>query len=425
MKAAASRPPGDFDGPAPRRRLHVLVSAFSCNPGSGSEPGAGWLWSVAAAARHEVTLLTWAGYRPGVDAALADHPQLAIQPIYLPQPSWLPGPADDLRVLRARYAAWQVSAHRVVKAAHRQSPFDVAHHLTLAADWMAPGVGGVAGLPLVWGPVGGYSRRAWRMARWLGPGWLPSEVARRAGTGVARAAAGRWAARHSALVVAQNEDAAQRLRRLGAPRVVVEPNVALDGDGDGLVTAGGAAASAPDGYRKAGRAIFAGRLIRWKGAALALRALADPRLAGWSLDVYGDGPDRGRLIALGRRLDLGTRVQFQGMRARHEVRAAFASSDVLLLPSLNDSAGWVIAEAARAGCPTVCLDRGGPPGLVGEGAGTVVPVGSGLPRRIADAVLASRRLDPPLRRWDTDRLPALVDGWYQSVAAAPDPATSA
>lgn len=403
----------DGQEPAPRRTLRVVISAFSCIPGSGSEPGAGWSWAVAAAARHDVTLLTWEGYRHGVEDALAALPGLPVRPMFIPQPSWLPGGAGDLRALRARYALWQAVAHRAVRRAHARTPFDVAHHLTLAADWMPPGAGGVPGLPLVWGPVGGYSRPAWRMARWLGPRWVAGEAARRAGTGLFRASAGRWAARHASLVVAQNDDSAERLRQLGARRVVVEPNVALEG----LGSTAGARPRCIESDGRPGRAVFAGRLLRWKGAALALRALADRRLTSWALDVYGDGPDRLRLEGLSHRLGLDGRVRFHGMCERAQVRASFASANVLVLPSLNDSAGWVIPEAALEGCPTVCLDRGGPLGLVGQGAGIAVAVGPDLPRRLATAMLESRRLEQPLCRWGTDRLPSLVDGWYQAVVA--------
>jgi glycosyltransferase involved in cell wall biosynthesis len=263
------------------------------------------------------------------------------------------------------------------------------------------------------------------MARWLGPRWVADEAARRVTTAAARAVGGRWGARRSSLVVAQNHDAARQAQRLGARTVVVEPNVALE-------RAPGAPPARPAGDRpppEAGRAVFAGRLIRWKGAAVAVRALAQPPLRRWALDVYGEGEERRRLERLSARLGVGDRVRFHGQADRQEVLRAFAEADVLVLPSLNDSAGWVVAEAAAAGCPTVCLERGGPAELVAEGAGVAVAVGPRLVERVAAAMVASRRLAAPLDRWSTERMPALVDAWYQAVAAppgpAPAPATSA
>lgn len=38
--------------------MRVLVSAYACTPGRGSEPGAGWEWAAAAARENWVLLLT-------------------------------------------------------------------------------------------------------------------------------------------------------------------------------------------------------------------------------------------------------------------------------------------------------------------------------------------------------------------------------
>jgi len=37
--------------------MRVLLSAFACAPGEGSEPGVGWEWSQRIAQRHEVWVL--------------------------------------------------------------------------------------------------------------------------------------------------------------------------------------------------------------------------------------------------------------------------------------------------------------------------------------------------------------------------------
>ena len=50
--------------------MKILVSAYACEPGKGSEPGAGWLWARAAARRHEVWVLTRANNREAIEAAL-------------------------------------------------------------------------------------------------------------------------------------------------------------------------------------------------------------------------------------------------------------------------------------------------------------------------------------------------------------------
>jgi glycosyltransferase involved in cell wall biosynthesis len=398
-----------------------LVSAVVAAPDEGSEPGAGWRWTVAAAARHEVWLLVLDTSRARIDAVLAAQPDLRIRPVYLTQPRWLPGPSDDLRGLRLRYLVWQAQIARRAAALHAEIGFDVVHHLTLAADWLPAGVFAVGDVPVIWGPVGGHTRPAWRAARWFGPRWLAAEVGRRTVGCVGRAVWGRRQAARAALVVAQNPDAAALLRRYrgqrapGEPDVALEPNVAVEA---GLAEA----RSSPVPGAEAGGpvAVFAGRLVRWKGAHLALAALATPALPGWRLDVYGDGPQREALVALAARLRVTDRVRFLGARPRDEVLAALAQAGALVLPSLNDSAGWVAGEAVALGCPVVCLDRGGPPLVAAAGSGPPpVRVGPDLVEHLAAAIAGCAEVGHrPAERWSVTRLPDLLDGWYHAAAGA-------
>jgi glycosyltransferase involved in cell wall biosynthesis len=138
-------------------------------------------------------------------------------------------------------------------------------------------------------------------------------------------------------------------------------------------------------------ALFVGRLLAWKGGALALRALA--LLDGWELIVCGSGRDKRRLERL------ATKLRVELMR----------DSDVLLFPSLHDEGGFVIAEAMAAGLSVVCLKRGGPPTIWGAG---IVP--SRVSRTVEDlarAVLDSDESSvPPFPDIDSsaDRLRALL-----------------
>jgi glycosyltransferase involved in cell wall biosynthesis len=48
------------------------------------------------------------------------------------------------------------------------------------------------------------------------------------------------------------------------------------------------------------------------------------------------------------------------------------NSDVFLFPSLHDDSPLAISEAMACGLPVVCLERGGPPVLIGEAGGRAV-----------------------------------------------------
>jgi glycosyltransferase involved in cell wall biosynthesis len=203
-----------------------------------------------------------------------------------------------------------------------------------------------------------------------------------------------------------NDDVARRFRKARA--VVVEPNFALtDGELVERATTAGSGRTA----------IFVGRLVPWKGARIAIAALARPEAREWRLEFYGGGPDRPYLEHLAAGLGVADRVEFRGRVTRPEVLDAMARADAFVFPSLHDSAGWAVGEASSIGCPVVCLDIGGPPLLADVNARTV-PVDqdlvAGVARRLQEC---ESRPGTPTRRWSVDRLPALTAKWYDLAIA--------
>jgi glycosyltransferase involved in cell wall biosynthesis len=389
--------------------VNVLVSAYACEPGEGSEPGAGWAFVRAAALRHDVWLLTRSNLAPVIEPARQREPELKLHPVYLDLPPWVLRWKRGLRGVHWYYPLWQLAAWRHARRLQRQVRFELAHHVTFAADWMPAGVGWLRDVPLVWGPIGGTTGVPWTLWRWLGWRGFLSEAIRGPVTWSGRQLFGRPVARRAALVVAQNHDVAKAFG--GRQPVVVEPNVAMDGP---AATPARRGASGPMARR---RALFAGRLLAWKGIRLAVAAVARPEAAGWSLDIYGGGPEADAVIRLARRLGVTDRVVLHGVRSRGEVLAAMAQADALLYPSMHDAASWVVAEALSLGCPVVCLDRGGPAVLVGPGEGVKVPITRDV---VADLASALSSLPPdrglPVTRWSADRLSMLVSSWYERAA---------
>jgi glycosyltransferase involved in cell wall biosynthesis len=157
-------------------------------------------------------------------------------------------------------------------------------------------------------------------------------------------------------VLVQNRETASWLPRRHRGKVSVFPNPVLDASlGRERV-----AADPPT-------ALFVGRLLAWKGAALALESVAGTR--DWRLLVCGAGRDERQIAELADRLGLDGRVRFLGSQPREEVlRLMRSEADVLLFPSLREEAGWVVVEALACGLPVVCLDRGGPHVLGGDAA---------------------------------------------------------
>jgi glycosyltransferase involved in cell wall biosynthesis len=405
--------------------VKVAIGAYACGPGGGSEPGAGWEWTRAAALRHDVWVFTDRQWVEPIRAAVRAEPELRLTVVEMATPPWADYPGDFGRGERLRYAAWQYYLRRAVRALHAQVGFDVTHHVTYAADWLPSGVV-VPGVPFVWGPVGGTAPLPYQFRAQLGDKQLAVEAARGVITAAGRVVCGETLSRRASVMLAANEDVARRFRRV-SPRI--EPNIALHleqlpvGDREPVgaaVRRGGAGPRASDQGR---RAVFAGRLLGWKGVRLAVAALARAQADGWTLDIYGTGPDEGAIRATCAGLGVADRVTLHGQRPRAEVLAALARCDALLFPSMHDSAGWVVAETLALGRPVICLDIGGPAMQVGPvdrfGLGPrgtrVRPYGDvvgGLARALRDC---PGPLEPD-HRFDANRLPDLLDEIYLKAA---------
>lgn len=125
---------------------------------------------------------------------------------------------------------------------------------------------------------------------------------------------------------------------------------------------------------------FAGRLVGWKGMAVALKALAAPAMRDTNakLLIVGDGPQKPELKQLAQTLGVANRVVFHDPVPHDALPALYGAVDAGVFPSIGDEAfGITIAEAMSCGKPVIASHIGGIPEVVGneESGGLLVPPG--------------------------------------------------
>ena len=332
--------------------MRILAFAYACEPGEGSEPGAGWAWARMLAGMGETWVITRANNKASIESVLPHTPeQRNLHFIYVDLPAWARFWKKGRRGIYAYYVLWQFAALRRARELCISNDLDLVWHLTLTTVWIGS-VGGSVGPPFVYGPIGGGVRVPTGSSSVLGMRGTLSEAIR---TTVSTAARhlnplARRAWRGASIILVQNDETRNWLPRTSHPKIEVMPNVVLT-------------EIPPTRERSratsAHTALFAGRLLPWKGAALAIEAMH--WLPDWDLLIAGDGSDRRRLERLVDRMDLAQRVTFLGAVPRPEIlRLMREEADVFLFPSLREEAGWVVSEAVSSGVPAVCLDRGGP-----------------------------------------------------------------
>src|SRR5690242_14784091 len=116
------------------KKLKVLISAYACEPGKGSEPEVGWQWALQMAQYHDVTVLTRANNRAAIEKGL--EPLRGTRPlprfVYHDEGPVLLWLKRQFKTIRTYYVFWQISAWKIISRLNRESPFDLMHHVTFA-----------------------------------------------------------------------------------------------------------------------------------------------------------------------------------------------------------------------------------------------------------------------------------------------------
>lgn len=361
------------------RDVRVLVAAYACEPGKGSEPGVGWNWAREIA-RHgyEVHVITRANNRPAIERELQVTPIPGLVFHYLDLgPFWLrlkrrlgyPG-------LIVYYYLWQLQLARLARTLHGRYGFHLAHHVTFVIDWMPSGLS-LLPIPFIWGPVGGSTNRLPKRVKLYLPLYARAhELMRRvAQGGVKLLDPLLWRTRHRATRILTFTRAALE----GIPAAYRRKASNITHIGISGADVPGTAEREP--LRESCLTVLSGgRLVHWKGIDLLIEGFATHLREARStsqLIITGGGPYQPYLARLVRRLGVDGSVHFVGqLPSREEVYERLSRSDIYALPTLRDGPPVAILEAMLAGVPILCLDYGATQELVPARAGFKVPLGS-------------------------------------------------
>ena len=195
---------------------------------------------------------------------------------------------------------------------------------------------------------------------------------------------------------------------------------------DDTPTVGMVAYMYPNGLRAFRQVGVKGHEVFLDAAPLILRRVPDARLFVVGDELAGSGAYRRSLQARADALGLAGRVWFTGFRS--DVTAVMAGLDVVVNPSIEESACYTMVEALLMRKGVVASDVGGLPDTVQHReTGLLVPPGD--PAALAGAVaelladpqlrrrLGSRGRDRCLRRFDITATVGQLDGLYRAALA--------
>ena len=350
----------------------ILLSAYACEPGKGSEAEVGWLWGTELeAAGHEVWVITREANRRAIEDAPTTRSKPGLHFVYYDLPQWILNSKHGGRGVHWYYALWQWGAYRLARRLMKTARFDCVQHVTFVG-LRAPSFMGRLGLPFVLGPVSGGECVPALLRKGLSNGARLRELARDAANRLVKADPTlRHGFRNAETILVATAESQALIPRAFRDKCQVQLGVGLSREYLGWT-----------GLRKKSvggglRLLYAGRLLEWKGVDLALRALRQmkDRDVAAIFTVVGAGAAERSLKTLAAELDISDAVRWVPWVSHAELDEHYYQHDALLFPSLRDSGGMVVLEALAHGLPVVCTDLGGPGVIVNERCGRVVATG--------------------------------------------------
>lgn len=373
--------------------MKLLVSAYACEPGKGSEPGVGWNWVLALLRRgYDVHVITRSNNRENIEAAPASRqPGLTFHYYDLS--------ATARRWKRRRggiylyYLLWQWGAYQLAKQLHTRERFDRVHHVTFVS-YRQPSFMGRLGIPFIFGPIGGGETMPSRLLKTLSFRGRMSELIRNVGSKfIAIDPLMHSSFSRAEIIACTTMETVARIPRRYRAKCVVQLAIGID---DAEIV------NAPYDPPRAARLLFVGRLLYWKGLHVAIRALAlaRPSIPDVKMKIVGSGEDRAWLETEARAAGVVDALEWVSSTPHEDIVREYRESVCMVFPSLHDSGGMVVLEALAAGLPVICLDLGGPGIIATPECALIVSARQASPKEVvrglAESMIRMVR-DPQLR----------------------------
>lgn len=336
----------------------LLVSAYGCWPGKGSELGVGWEWCKQMAKNNQLHIITIKRCKDDIETACKRLDNKVAKNMTFHYCDY------SLRLIKLLpagtvrwylyYTLWQLRALNVARKLKEKHHLDYVMHLTFGSVWL-PTFMYKLGIPYIWGPWGGcdvipnsflkeVNPKASSLLSWMQSKreWLVNHISWnpliKANFKKSVAILVRTQANYNAIP--------QQYRNKGA--IILETALLLP-----LI-------DLTDDYSNSIRILNTGRLIPTKNLPMAIKAVAFLlRKYNVTFDIIGGGPDKDSLKGLISSLGVENSIHILEPMQRDLLLKRIPLYDIYLFPSLLEGGSWALMEAMGCGLPTVCFDAAG------------------------------------------------------------------
>lgn len=356
----------------------ILLSAYRCDPEGVSEAYSGFRCAVTLAQTHRVTLATPSFNAERLTVWLEQATDRAVRQNMTIFP--IPMPDVDSRLglvgsaLKPGFFLYESRLLRSLRVQRIDSGWDAVWHRTPVSFRFRTRLHRL-GRPLIVGPISGGLHPPIEMAGYFRDEGLLYRLRALDGM-LLRSRFWMRPLERASSVLVSSDYLREILPKWLEPKIVtlIETGVDAVSSRAPLTDMTSPSRVEGDGFH----VLFVGRMVRYKGPVLAVRAfarfleLADDVSAHMTL--IGDGPEMADIVRTVESLGISRQVTLTGRLSRAEAVSAYETADVFLFPSVTEAAGNVYLEAMNAGLPMVVVRHGGGADVPCDAASVKVPV---------------------------------------------------
>ena len=359
--------------------MKILINAYACSPGMGSEPGMAWNWVSNLAKFCELYIITEGEFREKIEAVVPTLEQGKNMHFYynpvteeIRKMCWNQG---DWRFYKY-YREWQWRTYLMAKEICASEHIDVLHQLNMIG-FREPGylwkLSKENGVPFVWGPIGGLKQ--FPLAYLQGAG-LKMKLFNRLKNFL-----NVWQLKHekrvdealktARLLVSSIPDSYRAIKKHKGLESVVIPETGCFLSED-IPT---------DRFdEKELHVMWVGKFDFRKQLPLALRAVAIANNPNIVLDIYGGGSDEQIASAksVADALGITEKVVWHGNQPNDVVMNAMRKAQVFFFTSVSEDTSTVVLEAISNRLPVVCFDACGMSAVIDDKVGRKVPLSKSI-----------------------------------------------
>lgn len=350
--------------------LKVLINAYACSPGMGSEPGMAWNWVKNLAKFCELYIITEGEFWEKIEAAVPTLEQGGNMHFYYNPVSdeirkmcWNQG---DWRFYKY-YRQWQWKTYLMAKGICEKERIDVLHHLNMIG-FREPGylwkLSKENGVPFVWGPIGGLKQFPTAYLKGAG---LKMQLFMRLKNFL-----NIWQLKHekrvdealktARLLMSSIPDSYRALKKYKGLESMVIPETGCFLSDD---------ISTARFDNEEFHIMWVGKFDFRKQLPLALQAVALAKNPKLKLDVYGSGSVGQVEMAkrMGEELGISQQFIWYGNQKNDVVMEAMRKAQLFFFTSVNEDTSTVVLEAVSNRLPVVCFDACGMSAVIDASVG--------------------------------------------------------